>query len=153
SEEQFIRSENGVPQGGILSPLISNIALSVIEERYKRHVWPDRSRAARGSAWDEPEGQMAKGRVCRTRSAVVLTLVIAVGCRAGSSQPITSKGAEMPANQEGPIVTEQTYRASPRRVWKAITDPEQMKNWFFSPIAAFKPEVGFETKFVVNSDG
>lgn len=40
SEEQFTRSDAGTPQGGILSPLLSNIALSAIEERYERHVWP-----------------------------------------------------------------------------------------------------------------
>ena len=40
SEQQFARSDAGTPQGGILSPLLSNIALGAIEERYERHVWP-----------------------------------------------------------------------------------------------------------------
>jgi|HubBroStandDraft_6_1064221.scaffolds.fasta_scaffold31435_2 RNA-directed DNA polymerase len=40
SEGQFLRSGAGTPQGGILSPLLANIALSAIEERYERHVWP-----------------------------------------------------------------------------------------------------------------
>ncbi len=40
SEGQFSRSQAGTPQGGILSPLLANIALSAIEERYERHVWP-----------------------------------------------------------------------------------------------------------------
>jgi group II intron reverse transcriptase/maturase len=40
SEAQFLRSESGTPQGGLLSPLLANIALSVMEERYERHVWP-----------------------------------------------------------------------------------------------------------------
>jgi group II intron reverse transcriptase/maturase len=38
SEGQFIRSEAGTPQGGILSPLLANIALSCIEERYVEHI-------------------------------------------------------------------------------------------------------------------
>src|SRR6185369_1893314 len=38
SEGNFVRSDAGTPQGGILSPLLANIALSVIEERYERHV-------------------------------------------------------------------------------------------------------------------
>jgi RNA-directed DNA polymerase len=43
SEEQFSRTDAGTPQGGILSPLLANIALSAIEERYERHVWPRRT--------------------------------------------------------------------------------------------------------------
>ena len=40
SEAQFSRTETGTPQGGILSPLLANIALSVLEERYERWAWP-----------------------------------------------------------------------------------------------------------------
>lgn len=40
SEAQFLRSPSGTPQGGILSPLLANIALSAIDERYERHAWP-----------------------------------------------------------------------------------------------------------------
>jgi group II intron reverse transcriptase/maturase len=43
SEGSFLRSEAGTPQGGILSPLLANIALSVLDERYERHVRPRRS--------------------------------------------------------------------------------------------------------------
>lgn len=42
SEGTFLRSDAGTPQGGILSPLLANIALSIIEERYERQVWPRR---------------------------------------------------------------------------------------------------------------
>jgi group II intron reverse transcriptase/maturase len=38
SEEQFIRTDAGTPQGGIVSPLLANIALGVIEEKYERWV-------------------------------------------------------------------------------------------------------------------
>jgi group II intron reverse transcriptase/maturase len=40
SEGQYLRTDTGSPQGGILSPLLSSIALGVIEERYERYVWP-----------------------------------------------------------------------------------------------------------------
>jgi len=43
AEGQFLRTDAGTPQGGILSPLLANIALGTIEERYERHVWPRRS--------------------------------------------------------------------------------------------------------------
>jgi len=38
SEEGFLRTDSGAPQGGICSPLLANIALAVIEERYERWV-------------------------------------------------------------------------------------------------------------------
>jgi RNA-directed DNA polymerase len=43
AEEQLSRNDAGTPQGGILSPLLANIALSVIDERYERHAWPRRT--------------------------------------------------------------------------------------------------------------
>jgi RNA-directed DNA polymerase len=43
AEEHFLRTDDGTPQGGILSPLLANIALAAIEERYARHVWPRRT--------------------------------------------------------------------------------------------------------------
>lgn len=42
SEKQFTRTDTGTPQGGILSPLLANIALGAIEERYERYTWPRR---------------------------------------------------------------------------------------------------------------
>ncbi|MDC3956899.1 group II intron reverse transcriptase/maturase [Polyangium jinanense] len=42
AQEQFLRTDGGTPQGGILSPLLANIALSVLDERYTRHTWPRR---------------------------------------------------------------------------------------------------------------
>ena len=45
TEEQFVPSLVGTPQGGIISPLLANIALSAIEERYER--WVDQRRSPR----------------------------------------------------------------------------------------------------------
>jgi RNA-directed DNA polymerase len=73
SEAQFVRTDSGSPQGGILSPLLSNIALSLIDERYERFVWP---RA--GSTGTRGRGPAAKPltdpaaiarRACRNRAA------------------------------------------------------------------------------------
>jgi uncharacterized protein YndB with AHSA1/START domain len=52
-----------------------------------------------------------------------------------------------------PIVVEQNFDISLRDVWKAITELEQMKQWFFENIEAFEPEVGFQTKFEISIDG
>ncbi len=45
-----------------------------------------------------------------------------------------------------PFVIERTYNAPIEIVWKAITDKDQMKQWYFD-IENFKPEVGFEFQF------
>jgi RNA-directed DNA polymerase len=45
SEDRFIRTDSGTPQGGILSPLLANIALGVIEEKYIRWVHQNMSKA------------------------------------------------------------------------------------------------------------
>lgn len=45
-----------------------------------------------------------------------------------------------------PFIIERTLNATPDRVWKAITDKDQMKQWYFD-LAEFKPEVGFEFSF------
>jgi len=45
-----------------------------------------------------------------------------------------------------PIVIERTYNASVTKVWKAITDKNEMKKWYFD-LAEFKPEIGFEFQF------
>ena len=50
-----------------------------------------------------------------------------------------------------PIVVEQTFSARIAVVWKAITDKDHMRQWFFETIADFEPEVGFRTQFTVRS--
>ena len=45
-----------------------------------------------------------------------------------------------------PFIKEIVVDAPPSRVWEAITDKEQMKEWYFD-IAEFKPEVGFGFEF------
>jgi uncharacterized protein YndB with AHSA1/START domain len=52
-----------------------------------------------------------------------------------------------------PIVVEETYPVDRPTVWTAITDPARMSQWYFEPIATFRPEVGFETRFTVQSQG
>jgi uncharacterized protein YndB with AHSA1/START domain len=51
-----------------------------------------------------------------------------------------------------PIVVEQVFNSSIETVWNAITEISQMCQWYFDNIPTFKPEVGFETQFNVQSD-
>lgn len=53
--------------------------------------------------------------------------------------------------KQEPFVIERTYNAPIEKVWKAITDKKQMKQWYFD-LAAFKPEVGFEFEFEGGSE-
>jgi uncharacterized protein YndB with AHSA1/START domain len=45
-----------------------------------------------------------------------------------------------------PVVIERILKASPERVWKAITDKDHMKQLYLN-LAEFKPEIGFEFSF------
>ncbi len=51
-----------------------------------------------------------------------------------------------------PIIVEQTFNSSIESVWNAITEIKQMRQWYFENIPAFKPEIGFETQFSVQSN-
>ena len=51
-----------------------------------------------------------------------------------------------------PFIIERTFDAPAARVWKALTDPAQMKEWYFD-LPGFKPEVGFEFQFEAGKDG
>jgi uncharacterized protein YndB with AHSA1/START domain len=46
-----------------------------------------------------------------------------------------------------PIIIERTYNAPASKVWKAITDKDDMKQWYFD-LPEFRPEVGFEFQFM-----
>ena len=50
------------------------------------------------------------------------------------------------------FVIERLLAAPVEKVWKAITDREQMKQWYFN-IEGFKPEPGFEFTFVGENEG
>jgi uncharacterized protein YndB with AHSA1/START domain len=54
-------------------------------------------------------------------------------------------------SQKPPVIVEQKFSVPRSTVWKSITNEREMKHWFFSEIPAFKPEIGFETQFSVDS--
>lgn len=61
------------------------------------------------------------------------------------------EGAEFVSSE--PIIVEQSFPVEPETVWRAVTDPVLMRQWYFEPIADFRPEVGFETEFDVETGG
>jgi uncharacterized protein YndB with AHSA1/START domain len=50
-----------------------------------------------------------------------------------------------------PVIIERTYNAPAEKLWKAITDKADMKQWYFD-VSDFKPEVGFEFTFEGKND-
>jgi uncharacterized protein YndB with AHSA1/START domain len=50
------------------------------------------------------------------------------------------------------LVIERTFNAPIARVWKGLTDVDQMREWYFD-LKEFKPEVGFEFEFAVEHEG
>jgi uncharacterized protein YndB with AHSA1/START domain len=55
-------------------------------------------------------------------------------------------------NLAEPLVKEVVLDASVSRVWKALTDKDELKQWCFE-MEAFQPEVGFEFRFYGEKDG
>ena len=54
--------------------------------------------------------------------------------------------------KQEPFVIERTYNAPVSKVWKAISDKTQMKEWYFD-VSDFKPRVGFEFQFTGENEG
>ncbi|WP_224482924.1 SRPBCC family protein [Robertkochia aurantiaca] len=53
--------------------------------------------------------------------------------------------------EEEAIEVSQEFHVSAKRLWKALTRLEEMKQWFFPEIPDFKAEVGFSTGFMVDA--
>jgi uncharacterized protein YndB with AHSA1/START domain len=45
-----------------------------------------------------------------------------------------------------PLIVERTFDAPAEKVWQAITDPAQMKQWYFD-LPGFRAEVGYKFQF------
>jgi uncharacterized protein YndB with AHSA1/START domain len=50
------------------------------------------------------------------------------------------------------VVVERTLNAPVAKVWKALTDVDQMREWYFD-LKEFNPKPGFEFEFVVEHEG
>jgi len=51
------------------------------------------------------------------------------------------------------IIVHQEFNQNRSTVWNAITQLDQMKQWYFNNIPEFQPEVGFSTQFLVKNNG
>jgi uncharacterized protein YndB with AHSA1/START domain len=50
------------------------------------------------------------------------------------------------------VVIERTFNAPVAKVWRALIDVEEMRQWYFD-LKEFEPKVGFEFEFVVEHEG
>lgn len=51
-----------------------------------------------------------------------------------------------------PIILERVFNAPASKVWTALTDKNEMKNWYFE-LAEFKAETGFPFQFLGGEEG
>ena len=51
-----------------------------------------------------------------------------------------------------PVIVERTFSASRSEVWQAITDKNEMKQWYFD-LQEFKAEIGFTFEFMGGEEG
>lgn len=52
---------------------------------------------------------------------------------------------------DAPILVQEIFDIPVEKVWSAITDHKEMIQWYFEDIPDFSSEVGFMTRFAVNS--
>jgi uncharacterized protein YndB with AHSA1/START domain len=80
-----------------------------------------------------------------------IALTVSLGATNFSSKEQPNKQRGIVKSGDEPIVVEQTFDATIDTVWKAITQIDLMRQWYFDNIPSFRPEVGFETQFNVRS--
>lgn len=73
------------------------------------------------------------------------------GMEAGWTQSLERLASQL-TQQSEPLIIERAFNALATRVWKALTDRDEMKRWYFD-LKEFKPEVGFEFEFTVEHEG
>jgi len=66
----------------------------------------------------------------------------------GGNQTLDRLGEKLAAT---PVIIERIFNAPIETVWKAITNKDDMKQWWshMDALESFKPEVGFETQFTI----
>jgi uncharacterized protein YndB with AHSA1/START domain len=72
------------------------------------------------------------------------------GFEVGMTQTLERLGELLAAKSE-PLIVERTFNAPVAKVWNAITDGDEMRQWYFD-LKEFKPVVGFEFEFVVEHE-
>ena len=67
------------------------------------------------------------------------------------AQILNTKEGNMKKDDE-PVVVEQSFDQPIDLLWRAVTEIDQMRSWFFENIPDFRPETGFKTSFNVQAN-
>jgi uncharacterized protein YndB with AHSA1/START domain len=70
----------------------------------------------------------------------------------GWGQCLDRLAEQLTEDDPGRVVVERTFPVAVGVIWRALTDPATMREWYFE-IPAFRPEVGCEFGFTVNHNG
>jgi uncharacterized protein YndB with AHSA1/START domain len=73
------------------------------------------------------------------------------GMEAGWTQSLERLAGQLTQTSQ-PLIIERTFNAPAAQVWRALTDKDEMKRWYFD-LKEFKPEVGFEFQFTAGAEG
>ena len=68
------------------------------------------------------------------------------GANQGWNESFDKLAASLTESNSQPLVIERILNAPAASVWKALTDRDQMKQWYFD-LAEFKPQAGFKFQF------
>src|SRR5262249_42397304 len=90
------------------------------------------------------------GRMVFPTAAARDLVVKEYGAIEGAKQTFDRLGEYL---EKAPVIVERTYSSPMETVWKAITEVDQMKQWYMSVIPAFEARVGFQTEFSVEHNG
>ena len=52
-----------------------------------------------------------------------------------------------------PVVVTVSYSCSKEKLWAAVTELNQMRQWYFQQIPSYQAEVGFTTSFLIEHEG
>src|SRR5262249_58306920 len=109
----------------------------------KREGGPEVSAEATWTLEEQGDKTLLTGRMVFPTAAARDLVVKEYGAIEGGRRTLDRLEEQL---EKAPIIIERTFNAPAEAVWAALTEPAQMKQWYFPEIESFRPEPGFETQ-------